>query len=445
MMTDGATTEEREAAARALVRWPPPAPYRFRLAEWGVFNIDASGATRVMEEQLAEVPPFVHRTGDAAASFLPRMREGMWMIAINKPVLHLTSDVPLAASIEVGIAQGRPLVAYPKPDDFLLMPKLTQEEFQNTMGGRMWGELKGGLPAARGGNAEAIEALEQYRPPNVSTLDNPKVATFDDPREGYSWLSPRHRVVPFYQFPPPGKSMYPATQAVARVDDLRGVGLRWQSLIVSPAKLAWMTDAAVPADPRFAWWERLRRVECSYVSSRGESERFVYYDGPSMGPAPVTAVYRDGTLFWRRVIATPPGAARAVAASRGQQSMYVEREGGGNVRAIVLPDGKADGPGGDEFKLAGVARIDGAAAEAWLLEKLKLHGLSEGEAMGLIDCWRERFFKSPGRRVLTIASGADYEAVCPMTVRPPPTEMARVAVFWNELSEAKAARKAGAR
>jgi hypothetical protein len=320
------------------------------------------------------------------------------------------------------------------------------------MGGRMWSEGAGGLRGLSGGgngeNKDVRELLDTYRPPNVSTLDRPGVAALDDPHEGYSWLSPRHRVVPFYQYPPPGKSLYPATRAVARVDDLKGVGLRWQSLIVSPTKLAWMTDAAVPADPKFAWWNRLRKVDSSYVSSRGESERFMYYDGPSMGPAPVTAVYRDGTLFWRRVIATPPSGTRVVAVSAGHQSMFVECDGGGAVGAIVLPDGKADGPGGDELKTAGRARFNGVAAEAWLLKHLKLHGLNEGEAMGLMDCWRERFFTTAGRRMLTVASGADYEAVCPMTVRPPPTEMARVAVFWHELAESEskpAAQKAGAR
>ena len=34
-------------------------------------------------------------------------------------------------------------------------------------------------------------------------------------------------------------------------------------------------------DPRFAWWNRLRKVNSSWLSNRGESERFLYYDGPT--------------------------------------------------------------------------------------------------------------------------------------------------------------------
>ena len=42
MMLRGATSDERVAAARALLGWPP-AHYRFRVAEWGMWiNCDGS-------------------------------------------------------------------------------------------------------------------------------------------------------------------------------------------------------------------------------------------------------------------------------------------------------------------------------------------------------------------------------------------------------------------
>src|SRR5437868_2146843 len=74
------------------------------------------------------------------------------------------------------------------------------------------------------------------------------------------------------------------------------VGSRWQSLIVTPSKLAWMQPPAVPTDNKYAWWNRLRQVPGSWVSSRGESERFLYYDGPTRARSPVTVRLVEGSL-----------------------------------------------------------------------------------------------------------------------------------------------------
>jgi hypothetical protein len=60
-----------------------------------------------------------------------------------------------------------------------------------------------------------------------------------------------------------------------------------------------MRPAAVPADPKFAWWTRLRDVESSWVSSRGESDRFLYYDGPTVRPAPLHVKLEGRRLAWR--------------------------------------------------------------------------------------------------------------------------------------------------
>src|SRR6185312_3904794 len=64
--------------------------------------------------------------------------------------------------------------------------------------------------------------------------------------------------------------------------------LHWQSVIVCPERASWMHPPDVPADPRFAWWRRLRDVQSSWVSSRGEAERFLYYDGPTRAAVPVS-------------------------------------------------------------------------------------------------------------------------------------------------------------
>src|SRR5205823_4625433 len=92
-----------------------------------------------------------------------------------------------------------------------------------------------------------------------------------------------------------------------KLNALRGIGVRWQSLIVSPKKLAWMNIAEVGNNPRFGWWKRLREVDCSWISSRGESERFLYYDGPTYRPAMAKAAIAKGQLLISGIGRNRPG------------------------------------------------------------------------------------------------------------------------------------------
>jgi hypothetical protein len=47
-----------------------------------------------------------------------------------------------------------------------------------------------------------------------------------------------------------------------------------------------MTPLEVPTDDRFGWWRLLRDVPSSWVVSQGETERFLYYDGPTLARSP---------------------------------------------------------------------------------------------------------------------------------------------------------------
>ncbi len=113
MLTAGATADEREAAARALVDWPPD-KYNFRLAEWGVW-IESDGHFALARSILDEIPPFVHRTGNSIVDFQDYF---LYPSMVTKPIIHLTADQSLAADVEVHIRGGRPWFGYPKPDDF---------------------------------------------------------------------------------------------------------------------------------------------------------------------------------------------------------------------------------------------------------------------------------------------------------------------------------------
>src|SRR5262249_5207606 len=98
MMLDGPTQAEREAAARTLVAWPPDG-YKLRFAEWGVWIHDGSDLVMV-KSVMDEIPAFVHQTANPVGEFRARINE---LIIIDKPVIHLTADRPMAVDIQVMI------------------------------------------------------------------------------------------------------------------------------------------------------------------------------------------------------------------------------------------------------------------------------------------------------------------------------------------------------
>ena len=54
--------------------------------------------------------------------------------------------------------------------------------------------------------------------------------------------------------------------------------------------------------------------------------------------------------------------------------------------------------------------------------------------MMVVSCWREAFFRTPGRRFLCLMSPLDYDDLCPLTIRPTPAERVRVGILWTEFS-----------
>src|SRR5204862_4378749 len=92
-------------------------------------------------------------------------------------------------------------------------------------------------------------------------------------------------------------------------NDIVAMGVHWQSLIVSPARLGWMNPPAVPGEAKFKWWNRLREVECAWVSNRGEADRFAYYDGPTTLRTPFNVLFdKDGVRFIPYALTAEPPA-----------------------------------------------------------------------------------------------------------------------------------------
>ena len=59
-------------------------------------------------------------------------------------------------------------------------------------------------------------------------------------------------------------------------------------------------------------------------------------------------------------------------------------------------------------------------------------GLTVPEAEGLIASWKHHFFETNGTRFLLLMSADDYDTLCPIQVRPAPTELVRVGIVLTE-------------
>jgi hypothetical protein len=415
MMLSGATTDEREAAARTLVKWPPD-HYRFRVAEWGVW-IDSHGHMALAKSVLDEIPPFVHRMGNPISSF------GSYILfpsQVAKPIVHLTSDVPLAADIEVQIREGRPWFAYPKPDDFGI-GVLRDERTSPALGRTEWPHVK--TPAIPRGLRSTTQPADEF--------DSPPIASMTDCREGYPWLSPHHRL-----YPEAGMGTAPIYR----------LGVHWQSVIVSPARLPWMTPPAVPAEAHFRWWERLREVPSCWVVNRGEAERFLYYDGPTRSAVPIAVALEDSGRRIRFTSVRGKPAAYHIPDTvknvfRGMEppprpdlpeheGFYIEVHSG-RVRAQAM-----EIPSDGSISLTLDPALTGEAAISARLRQMFLHyGLTGPEADGLIAAWAQQFFRAEGRRFLLRMSPAEYARQCPMQVRPTPTAVVRLGLVLTEFDQ----------
>ena len=319
---------------------------------------------------------------------------------VTKPILHVTSDVPMALDIEVHIRQGRPWFAFPYPDDF--------------------------------GIGTFLSPMDEVP---MGEHDLPGGAVLADCREGYPWLLPHHRV---YDSPSPGLWMGAAT---------RDLGVHWQSLIASPSRLKWMSPPAVPSDPRFAWWTRLRDVPSDWVWNRGEADRFLYYDGPTNSFEPV-AVKLDQTrrqlLFTQHVYRSlvnsdreelphrrPQVAGTLAKAVAEHEGMYIEVHDGAVAAEQISIDG--DGP----RVLSSPLPLQGDAVVARFRQMLVAYGLTGPEADGLVAAWSPWLFHAEGKRFVLRMSPADYDRQCPMWMSPAPTQVVRLGLALSEFGDAK--------
>ena len=408
MMTAGPTAAERESAARVLTVWPAK-DYKLRVAQWAVLFADSNDRLRMaadVKRQIESIPPFVHRVGNPDLDFLSRIDAAP--MPTFKPVAHFQVDRPMAVRFEVGFRGGRPWFAYPRPDDLAFVgdwngdPNVAAEIGIEPTGGPL-----ASLSMRDVQRRNSVWPALATRP--LRLPDGPELSVLADLREGYPWLSPSHRVlrVGYDHNGDPGYHC----------------GVLWQSLIVSPTKLAWMAPSPVPADQRYGWWDGLRTVDAAWVASRGEADRLLYFDGPVGARSPVRFEVRNGGVVAGGWHAFPEFGA----------FVMVERAGSEIRTAVVTaPARRTDRP--SEWIQVGALPVatDAAAAEAVLVDVLRQRGLRADEAAGLMAAWRDVFYR-PGRRALVLLSGGQYDYVFPHTITPQPTESVRVGIVVHEL------------
>jgi hypothetical protein len=238
-------------------------------------------------------------------------------------------------------------------------------------------------------------------------------------RPGYDWLVP---------------SISPEFLMVTR--PVSPNGLRWQNLIVSPTRQSWMQPAKVGEEANYAWWKQLREVDCSWICNREESERFLYYDGPTTLRCPVQFAWEKERLVVRPTkfadgerMFTQVSPVQLMDTRRG---LLVNVRGGrAEVELVSIPlTSKEAGQNWPTFPVG--QKLQVTADEAFLRVVFE-RGLTQSEGKGMLQCWRKAFFETDGVRLLMFLTSKDYEGFCPLTAKPEPTELARVGVIWAEL------------
>jgi len=393
MMLTGATMEEREAAARAVLSCPPE-NYTLRVAEWGVWLAEG-GDLKLAKSIIDEVPPFVHRTGNPYAEFTERL---IFPSVVTKPILHVYASGPMSIDVQVLIRQGRPRFAYPMPDDFHV-------------------DLAGPNRVRGPGKPQ----------PALVAFDGVVDGTPFKVSEGYPWFQPSHRKH--------------VTGGMTGTQDIMHIGLRWQSAVVTGEQPAGIQLPVVGDDPRFAWWSRLREVKSNYVTSRGETERFLYYDGPTLASAGVSVVYQDGVLVGFTIAEGNMPAGRRQpdrgpdpSKSGEHAALYIQVDSA-RMRGerVTLPAKVVFRHPLSNLDLTGEEQVR-AALLAMLTDKQAIPdgGLTEAEANGLIDAWVPHLFQTAGKRLIMRMTRGEYDNLCPIDITPKPTTLTRVGLILFE-------------
>lgn len=370
----------RFVAKTALSCWADTK--RFRFAEWGVW-INDGGDLSFLKSIIDEIPPFVHRTNDSVLE-LEKYRMGRRVTAVTKPIIHVTVDQPTVFSCKVLINQGRPWFAYPKPNDFHF--KVVDSE------SKWLGDL----------DPPVTQPNQGVRPVNE-----------------LSWLEPKRT----------DHAGSTTLEAGSVPNHLGSIGLSWEKVFVQPHRpQSWALKSI--EDAKFKWWSDLRSVPCSWVNSQGESERFLYYDGPTKTDLPFSVRLIGETVKVFQLPVVLDGR-RFKDYTAKRNWLYVSVSAGsavGTSFSTNLAFGESK-----EFNVADL-NLSGDGVYDEFVKLVMKEGLNQQEAIGMANCWKPAFFEKDGVRLLCFMNRYDYDSFCPIEIDPQPTKLARCGVVLTEFT-----------
>jgi hypothetical protein len=397
-MLGAKNASERQAAARGLVEWIEPED-ELRVAEWGVWISNSENEFQLVKSVLDEIPAFVTRTQNLVDDL--RKDRVTDLMFITKPVVHFTASKPMSIDFTVDIAMGQTWFAYPEPSDFHLMTSIG-----------FISDDKEGFDGLTGILMQPFrDTLQEQNPMGPFT--------FDDGHLGYPWMDNPHK------FGSTSGSMG------AKGNMVMGVGLTWENLIIAPERYdAWMHLESVLKKRK--WWSDLRQVNSDWVSNGEQTERFLYYDGPTLAKSPVTIAQNE----------------TRITISYAYQNELERFQRGNNRRGFEDPcqvmlinvkDGKPRASHWSSFRqieidLEKVQWPDEPGTFAAFGDLVGSHnGLTPAESSGILQAWQQQFFETDGTRLLVRINQNQYDLLCPLEIRPEPTEISRVGLILYEL------------
>lgn len=190
---------------------------------------------------------------------------------------------------------------------------------------------------------------------------------------------------------------YPAGQRRTNIGGPGTAGLVWD-LTVAPTRAP-----AFHGVHRGHWWKDLRAAGgAAVMADNGQSEGFVFYDGPVGFERSFNLDHRDG------------GAAVTPAST---ERLLFLLEADRYVEADLDPD---------TWRSRQVAMGGMAELRARLSQELQHRGLTLGEAHSLLETWRDELFRAADRRAIYFVPRDAYDRMLPLTITPAPTELVRV-------------------
>jgi hypothetical protein len=407
-----------------------------KVHEWGVWQAQAGTMTPV-EKLLAELPAFVHRS-QVPAEELWRERSYLPGI-VTKPVLFFYTPEPLSLLVRVDFFGGRPWTFFPHATDYQETTEIAGysnwNARQQTLRIREFADRKGLTP-------DWIEVLRPSATPRARARSIP----------GFRRLPPEH-LRPFYRGAPwmfPGHDRHPTLTGPGPVV-FTGVGIEWCGL-----RVGYSSDLEAPLVPveRSHWWSALREVPSSPVAVRGESERFLFYDGAVNLRAPVTLAWEDDAHRVLLLSTTDFGAYPEVAERQRElwgEDVYSDttRESERYPDAAPLPAvfvvSKPQGAEASgtlledvESRTSGIRvpldslPLVGQALRRRMGEVVVNEGLTVEETRALLATFEKEFFLTPGIRALTVIPRWLYDGMLPLEIDPAPGEIVRVGIIWSE-------------